>query len=140
MTIFSFDFLKEIVNGPLSFRLGFIITVGAYLIFVTNAANAVRVKFLAECKKNLEKRENYCFGLNLYHISVNLRTFRVYNFHDSKCVSVKIMTNIRHEAEGYGLKIWSSFSPTSSVTISLSDLQRIMESPFRVAIGNCSHW
>ena len=41
----------------------------AYLIFVTNAANAVRVKFLAECKKNLEKRENYCFGLRLYHNS-----------------------------------------------------------------------
>ena len=40
-----------------------------YLIFVTNAANAVRVKFLAECKKNPEKRENYCFGLNLYHNS-----------------------------------------------------------------------
>ena len=40
-----------------------------YLIFVTNAANAVRVKFLAECKKIPEKRENYCFGLRLYHNS-----------------------------------------------------------------------
>ena len=39
------------------------------LIFVTNAANAVRVKFLAECKKIPEKRENYCFGLRLYHNS-----------------------------------------------------------------------
>jgi len=44
-------------------------TLDAYLIFVTNAANAVRVKVLAECKKNPEKRENYCFGLNLYHNS-----------------------------------------------------------------------
>ena len=40
-----------------------------YLIFVTNAANAVRVKFLAECKKIPEKRENYCFGLRLYRSS-----------------------------------------------------------------------
>ena len=46
-----------------------IYTTQSYLIFVTNATNAVRVKFLAECKKNLEKRENYCFGLNLYHNS-----------------------------------------------------------------------
>ena len=30
---------------------------GAYLIFVTNAANAVRVKFFAECKKIPEKNE-----------------------------------------------------------------------------------
>ena len=44
-------------------------TDGTYLIFVTNAANAVRVKFLAECKKIPEKRENYCFGLRLYHNS-----------------------------------------------------------------------
>ena len=41
----------------------------SYLIFVTNAANAVRVKFLAECKKIPEKREKYCFGLRLYHNS-----------------------------------------------------------------------
>ena len=41
----------------------------SYLIFVTNAANAVRVNFLAECKKIPEKRENYCFGLRLYHNS-----------------------------------------------------------------------
>ena len=41
-----------------------------YLIFVTNAANAVRVKFLAECKKIPEiKRENNCFGHRLYHNS-----------------------------------------------------------------------
>ena len=40
-----------------------------YLIFVTNAVNAVRVKFLAECKKIPEKRESYCFGLRLYHNS-----------------------------------------------------------------------
>ena len=38
-----------------------------YLIFVSNAGKAV--KFLVECKKNPEKRENYCFGLNLYHNS-----------------------------------------------------------------------
>ena len=30
----------------------------AYLIFVMNA---VRVKFLAECKKNREEPEKYCF-------------------------------------------------------------------------------
>ena len=33
----------------------------SYLIFVTNAANAVRVKFLAECKKNLEKTRKLLF-------------------------------------------------------------------------------
>ena len=32
-----------------------------YLIFVTNAANAVRVNFLAECKKIPEEPEKYCF-------------------------------------------------------------------------------
>ena len=32
-----------------------------YLIFVTNAVNAVRVKFLAECKKIPEEPEKYCF-------------------------------------------------------------------------------
>ena len=31
--------------------------------------NAVRVKYLAECKKIPVKRENYCFGLRLYHNS-----------------------------------------------------------------------
>ena len=41
----------------------------SYLIFVTNAANAVRVNFLAQCKKIPEKRENYCFGLRLYRSS-----------------------------------------------------------------------
>ena len=35
--------------------------VKAYLIFVTNAANAVRVKILAECKKIPEEPEKYCF-------------------------------------------------------------------------------
>ena len=34
----------------------------SYLIFVRNVRNAVSVKFLAECKKIPEKRENYCFG------------------------------------------------------------------------------
>ena len=44
-------------------------------------------------------------------------------------------------SEGCGLKLWSSFSPTSQVTISVSELQRIMESPFRVAIGcTCNLW
>ena len=33
----------------------------AYLIFVTNAVNAVRVKILAECKKTPEEPEKYCF-------------------------------------------------------------------------------
>ena len=42
-------------------------------------------------------------------------------------------------SEGCGLKIWSSFSPTSQVTISVSELQGIMESPFRVAIGCTSN-
>ena len=32
-----------------------------YLIFVTNAANAVRVKMLAQCKKIPEEPEKYCF-------------------------------------------------------------------------------
>ena len=32
-----------------------------YLIFVTNAANAVRVKILAQCKKIPEEPEKYCF-------------------------------------------------------------------------------
>ena len=41
----------------------------AYLIFVTNAANAVRVKLLGECKQIPEKQENDCFGLRLYHNS-----------------------------------------------------------------------
>ena len=47
--------------------------VNAYLIFAVNAVSAVstvRVNFLAECKKNPEKkRENYCFGLRLYRSS-----------------------------------------------------------------------
>ena len=38
----------------------------SYLIFVSNAGNAVSVNFLAECKRIPEKkRENYCFGLRL---------------------------------------------------------------------------
>ena len=41
------------------------VALSAYL----NAANAVRVNFLAECKKIPEKRENYCFGFRLYHNS-----------------------------------------------------------------------
>ena len=45
------------------------VTMVAYLIFVTNAVNAVRVKILAECKKIPEERENYCFGLRLYRSS-----------------------------------------------------------------------
>ena len=44
-------------------------TQDSYLIFVTNAANAVRVKFLAERKKIPEERKNYCFVLRLYHNS-----------------------------------------------------------------------
>lgn len=36
----------------------------AYLIFVSNAGNAVSVNFLAECEKKSEKWENYCFGLS----------------------------------------------------------------------------
>ena len=34
---------------------------GQYLIFVMNAVNAVRVKFLAECKKTPEEPEKDCF-------------------------------------------------------------------------------
>ena len=50
----------------------------SYLIFVSNAGNAVSVIFLAECKKIPEKKqENYCFGLRLCVFVVNLRTFRV---------------------------------------------------------------
>ena len=45
----------------------------SYLIFVTNAANAVRVKILVECKKIPEKHKNTVFG----NFVVNLRTFRV---------------------------------------------------------------
>ena len=33
----------------------------SYLIFVTNAANAVRVNFLAECKKNSRKKRKLLF-------------------------------------------------------------------------------
>ena len=36
-------------------------TKAIYLIFVTNAANAVRVKILAQCKKIPEEPEKYCF-------------------------------------------------------------------------------
>ena len=32
-----------------------------YLIFVTNAVNAVRVKSLAECKKIPDEPEKYCY-------------------------------------------------------------------------------
>ena len=46
------------------------------------------VNFFAECKIIPEKRENYCFGQICK------------NFQDSKCVSVKKMTNIRYD-NGY---------------------------------------
>ena len=36
-------------------------TKAIYLIFVTNAANAVPVKILAQCKKIPEEPEKYCF-------------------------------------------------------------------------------
>ena len=45
----------------------------AYLIFVMNTVNAVRVKFLAECKQIPEEPKNTVFG----NFVVNLRTFRV---------------------------------------------------------------
>ena len=57
----------------------------SYLIFVTNAANAVRVNFLAECKKIPEKRENYCFGLRLYRSS-NVLFY-------TKCVILHLVCN-----------------------------------------------
>ena len=57
----------------LCFELG-LISVYAYLIFVMNAVNAVRVKFLAECKKIPEKNEKMTV---LGKYVVNLRTFRV---------------------------------------------------------------
>ena len=57
----------------------------AYLIFVTNAANAVRVKFLAECKTIPEKRENNCFGLRLYRSS-NVLFY-------TKCVILHLVCN-----------------------------------------------
>ena len=60
----------------------------SYLIFVTNAANAVRVKFLAECKKNPEKRENYCFGHSLYHNSDHVNVL----FY-TKCVILYLVCN-----------------------------------------------
>ena len=41
-----------------------------YLIFVTNAANAVRVKFLAECKKIPEKNEKITALGSVYIITV----------------------------------------------------------------------
>ena len=65
----------------------------SYLIFVRNARNAVSVKFLAECKKNPEQTRKLLLWAPFV---VNLRTFRVQNFQDSKCVSVKKMTNIRY--------------------------------------------
>ena len=46
-----------------------------------------------------------------------------------------IWVNTLQSSEDCGLKNWSSFSSTTQVTISVSELQRIMESPFRVAIG-----
>ena len=45
----------------------------SYLIFVTNAVNAVRVKILAECKKFQKNQKNTVFG----NFVVHLRTFRV---------------------------------------------------------------
>ena len=41
----------------------------SYLIFVTNAANAVRVKFLAECKK-IQKNEKITVLGSIYIITV----------------------------------------------------------------------
>ena len=55
----------------------------AYLIFVRNA---VSVKFLAECKKIPEKKqENYCFGLRLYRSS-NVLFY-------TKCVILHLVCN-----------------------------------------------
>ena len=41
-----------------------------YLIFVSNAGNAVSVKFLAECKKNPEKNEKITVLVSIYIITV----------------------------------------------------------------------
>ena len=41
----------------------------SYLIFVVSAVSSVHVKFLAECKKIPEERENYCFRFCLYRSS-----------------------------------------------------------------------
>ena len=73
---------KGSLQNKFSVKVGILSQGGAYLIFVTNAANAVRVKFLAECKKNSEKREIYCFGLRLYHNSdhVNVLFYTKCNF------------------------------------------------------------
>ena len=39
------------------------------LIFVSSTRSGASVKFLDECKKIPEERENYCFVLHLYHSS-----------------------------------------------------------------------
>ena len=64
----------------------------SYLIFVRNARNAVSVKFLAECKKIREKRENYSFGL----ICRKFTHFPSVKFPGLKMCECKKMTNIRY--------------------------------------------
>ena len=44
----------------------------SYLIVVTNAANAVRVKFFAECKKIPEKNEKITVLDSVYIAKVNV--------------------------------------------------------------------
>ena len=44
----------------------------SYMIFVVSAMSSVHVKFLAECKKIPEERENYSFGLHLYRSSESI--------------------------------------------------------------------
>ena len=64
-----------------------------YLIFVRNARNAVSVKFLAGCKKNPEKRENYCFG----QICRKFTHFPSVKFPGLKMCECKKMTNIGYD-------------------------------------------
>ena len=64
----------------------------AYLIFVTNAANAVRVKILAQCKKIPEEPEKYCF----WQFCCKFTHFPSVKFSWLKMCACKKMTNIRY--------------------------------------------
>ena len=57
----------------------------SYLKFVMSAVSGARVKFLTECKKIPEERENNCFGLRLYRSS-NVLFY-------TKCVILHLVCN-----------------------------------------------
>ena len=64
---------REHVLWPRPFPAGGQLSSWSYLIFVSNTGNAVRVKFLVECKK-IQKNEKITV---LGKYVVNLRTLRV---------------------------------------------------------------